>query len=80
MQGSWRPCILNLSLSNRKERRMTDHKDQYKDDYETPMPKQEYIKLLKETQGKTGDRHMQREIEREIRHVKEHGSNDGLKR
>jgi len=56
-----------------------DHQNIGEIDYNTPVPKDEYIGMLKERQALTSDPHMAKEIQKEIKHQKEHGSNSGLK-
>ena len=49
-------------------------------DYDTPVSKNECIGLLKDAQRRSNDSHLQAKLQQEIRHVKENGTNSGLKR
>ena len=51
-----------------------------KEDYTTPCTKNESMKLMREAQANSKDGHFQATMEKEIKRVKESGSNSGLKR
>lgn len=48
-------------------------------DYDTPVSKSEYIGMLQKKQETTKDSHLASQLQKEIKHTKEHGSNSGLK-
>lgn len=48
-----------------------------KEDYSTPVAKNEYIGLLKTQQERISDPHLQGVLQKEINHTKNHGINSG---